>query len=330
MTDREVVAKDWVDRFREVVDGLGIKKTIANKLANFIHYEIETAKIEALGRQEVMSEEEIGQALAQAYCLPNHTHKTVDPSLIREQVKLLLGKIPSPEKPFPKQFPISACCNASVRKAPLVNNWGWAYVCEACNKSCDLASDWNQPAEKPDYYYGEHYKEGVDPEITCWHCGKTFLCDCMDATCRLCNAPFDKSRCKEFNFKPPEKPQVFGGYDFDEYGRPIIKPKPEKPQQECKCKIPDGRVGDTCEWCHEPIKPSAEKPTGTPNIGVYQSKPSAERIEGGEFTITNLLPQKIQELQYTELGWENRATDKINELIRYINKNCSGNALRNK
>ena len=55
---------------------------------------------------------------------------------------------------------------------------------------------------KPDYYYGKWYKEGVDPEATCWHCGKTFLCDCMDACCRLCGAPFDKNRCKEFKNLP--------------------------------------------------------------------------------------------------------------------------------
>jgi len=46
------------------------------------------------------------------------------------------------------------------------------------------------------------YKKGADPEVTCWHCGKTFLCDCMDATCRFCNAPYSKDRCKEFGFKP--------------------------------------------------------------------------------------------------------------------------------
>ena len=56
--------------------------------------------------------------------------------------------------------------------------------------------------QRPDYYCGEWFKEGVDPEVTCWHCKRTFLCDCMDATCRLCGAPFDKSRCKEFNFIP--------------------------------------------------------------------------------------------------------------------------------
>jgi len=56
--------------------------------------------------------------------------------------------------------------------------------------------------KKPDWYYGEVYKEGVDPEVTCWHCKKTFLCDCQDATCRLCRAPFDKKRCGEFNFIP--------------------------------------------------------------------------------------------------------------------------------
>lgn len=58
---------------------------------------------------------------------------------------------------------------------------------------------------KPDYYYGS-YILGVDPEATCWHCGKTFLCDCCDATCRLCHAPFDKKRCKEFNFIPNDGP----------------------------------------------------------------------------------------------------------------------------
>ena len=47
-----------------------------------------------------------------------------------------------------------------------------------------------------------YYKKGTDPEVTCWHCKKTFLCDCMDATCRLCGAPHDKKRCKEFNFIP--------------------------------------------------------------------------------------------------------------------------------
>lgn len=46
------------------------------------------------------------------------------------------------------------------------------------------------------------YVKGVDPEVTCWHCKETFLCDCMDATCRLCNAPLAKDRCKEFKFNP--------------------------------------------------------------------------------------------------------------------------------
>jgi len=50
-------------------------------------------------------------------------------------------------------------------------------------------------------YTGNGSYDKSDPEVTCWHCKKTFLCDCMDATCRLCGAPYDKSRCKEFNFK---------------------------------------------------------------------------------------------------------------------------------
>jgi len=49
---------------------------------------------------------------------------------------------------------------------------------------------------------GTVYKPGKDPEVTCWHCEKTFLCDPMDATCRLCSAPYDKSRCEEFKFTP--------------------------------------------------------------------------------------------------------------------------------
>ena len=39
--------EDYLDRFSEVVKGLKIDKNIAEKLANFIHYEIRTAKIQA-------------------------------------------------------------------------------------------------------------------------------------------------------------------------------------------------------------------------------------------------------------------------------------------
>lgn len=57
--------------------------------------------------------------------------------------------------------------------------------------------------EKPNWYFegaGTTYSPERDAEATCWHCKKTFLCDPCDATCRLCNAPFDKKRCKEFGF----------------------------------------------------------------------------------------------------------------------------------
>ncbi len=58
---------------------------------------------------------------------------------------------------------------------------------------------------KDEYSNNGMYKKEIDPEVTCWHCKKTFLCDCMDATCRLCGAPYAKDRCKEFNFVPYEK-----------------------------------------------------------------------------------------------------------------------------
>lgn len=63
--------------------------------------------------------------------------------------------------------------------------------------------------EKPDYYAnggGTTYKADRDPEATCWHCTKTFLCDPMDACCRLCGAPFDRNRCREFRFVPSAAP----------------------------------------------------------------------------------------------------------------------------
>lgn len=37
-----------------------------------------------------------------------------------------------------------------------------------------------------------------DPVVTCPWCLKTFRCDPMDATCRLCHKPYDKSRLDEF------------------------------------------------------------------------------------------------------------------------------------
>lgn len=80
--------------------------------------------------------------------------------------------------------------------------------------------------EKPDYYYKGKcttYTKGVDPETTCWHCKKTFLCDCCDATCRMCGAPYDKNRCAEFKFTPKiEEDDMKGISDvmvwFSKYG----------------------------------------------------------------------------------------------------------------
>ena len=57
LSDREQLKECWVDRFDEVVKGLEIDKTIANKLANFIHYEIETAKKNEVARLKEENEE---------------------------------------------------------------------------------------------------------------------------------------------------------------------------------------------------------------------------------------------------------------------------------
>lgn len=42
-TPQETIREDYLDRFAEVVKGLGLSHNIANKLANFIHFEIMTA-----------------------------------------------------------------------------------------------------------------------------------------------------------------------------------------------------------------------------------------------------------------------------------------------
>jgi len=61
-----------------------------------------------------------------------------------------------------------------------------------------------------------HPKEYKDPVVTCWHCGSTHTCDCMDATCYKCGAPYAKERCKEFNFTPKEDTcQECGGSGYD-------------------------------------------------------------------------------------------------------------------
>ena len=41
---KEIIEEDHIDRFAEVAKGLKLEKLIANKLANFIHYEVMTAK----------------------------------------------------------------------------------------------------------------------------------------------------------------------------------------------------------------------------------------------------------------------------------------------
>ncbi len=42
------ISEDYLDRFSEVAKGLGLSKDIANKLANFIHYEVLSEKKKAL------------------------------------------------------------------------------------------------------------------------------------------------------------------------------------------------------------------------------------------------------------------------------------------
>ncbi len=53
--------ENHLDRFAEVANGLNLSKEIANKLANFIHYEVMTAKKTAIDehKKHLPSEEEI-------------------------------------------------------------------------------------------------------------------------------------------------------------------------------------------------------------------------------------------------------------------------------
>lgn len=80
---------------------------------------------------------------------------------------------------------------------------GWG-INQAGKLAEDICEKFGQEKwlDEKEYTDNGTYKRNVDPEVTCWHCGKTFLCDCMDATCRLCGAPYAKERCKEFNFIP--------------------------------------------------------------------------------------------------------------------------------
>lgn len=48
--------KDYLDRFHEISKGLGLSDAIANKIANFIHYEIQTAK--KVARTKVINDAE--------------------------------------------------------------------------------------------------------------------------------------------------------------------------------------------------------------------------------------------------------------------------------
>jgi len=65
---------------------------------------------------------------------------------------LTCGK-PIPEPKKPKMFPISACCNSSVKSHII-------YTCEVCNRQCDLSADYQPKSQecgceepKAQYYY---------------------------------------------------------------------------------------------------------------------------------------------------------------------------------
>ena len=117
--------------------------------------------------------------LTQAYCTKENENKIVDTTLLIAMDKII------------RQFLTER------------SEWLKGFLASYSNDYVDQAFCLS-PSSKPDYYYGRYMAE-VDPEVTCWHCKRTFLCDCMDATCRLCGAPFDKTRCKEFNFSPSSK-----------------------------------------------------------------------------------------------------------------------------
>jgi hypothetical protein len=115
---------------------------------------------------------------------------------------------------------------------------------------------------KPEWYYkglsGTIYKAGVDPEVTCWKCGKTFLCDPFDASCRLCNA-FFRDEPKPTT-TPEERCKICNNFPDMCLGHP--KPSVEK----CECKFfsADEEGHPHCDEC---------------GAYAYGKKPSVEKCE---------------------------------------------------
>lgn len=168
------------------------------------------------------------------------------------------------------------------------------------------------PLKEPeDEYTGGIYKKGIDPEVTCWHCKKTFLCDCMDATCRLCGAPYKKSRCEEFKFKPKEPsfcscedPKIMQSWTDELQRKFCMKCKGWIKQEFCSCEKPSSITSGTeisgywCGDCNKEIK----------NVSVYRDKSiKAHKIEEIP-TVTAPLQVAISMHGH-----------KINEIIRVIN-----------
>ncbi len=133
----------------------------------------------------------------------------------------------------------------------------------------------------------EPYKKDVDPKVTCWHCGKTFLCDCMDATCRLCGAPFDKRRCDEFNFTP-KFPSV---------------PMPEKYWEKCEHDFTSSHTvsmkQSKCRKCGFELKPSVPMPEKFQNSSYVGLMDVARKIQDVIDKLQDL-EQRLSEVERDE------------------------------
>ena len=86
--DRKEKVEDWCDRFAEVVKGLGIEKNIANKLANFILYEIETAK-----KKVSQPSEEVKEKVKGILCNYGYELLMIQDSKCEQQEKIHKGGI---------------------------------------------------------------------------------------------------------------------------------------------------------------------------------------------------------------------------------------------
>ena len=147
------------------------------------------------------SKERIEEAVVQSYCTPENENKVVDPVLIKtivDKVYFIVKRDYVSRSEHEKKV-------AEIEEEHLAEQKdNEKEFDELYQKIAELekrvADKDRERIKYRDKLINTRKEDWMNSRGYCWYCEQEIRCECMDATCWVCDRPFDKKRCKEFGF----------------------------------------------------------------------------------------------------------------------------------